>query len=73
MPSSVMSAILHEHDITFTVTSSMIRTCKLSKSSSRYDPEKVVEVWEYHKFKINILQQHHIQGDIIKDKLRHVT
>jgi hypothetical protein len=34
MPSSVMSAILQVHDITFTVTSSMIRTCKESKGKN---------------------------------------
>ena len=31
MPSSVISAILQEYDITFTVTSSIIRTCKFDK------------------------------------------
>jgi hypothetical protein len=36
MPSSVMSAILQVHDITFTVTSSMIRTCKESKGKQHH-------------------------------------
>lgn len=57
MPSSVMSAILQEYDITLTVTSSMMSTYPKSKQKEyQYAPSQYIQIIRSVKKEINFLK-----------------